>query len=101
MTEARNSRAEETKEGELKTILVAVAAGALVCGTWGTAAMAKTNAKHKIHYAHAKKMAPVQQVAQMPGNNPMLNPKPYTAIKGPPPEAIKGNNQMGVAVAKK
>lgn len=85
----------------MKKILIAVAAGALVCGAWGTAAMAKTNAKHKVHTAHAKKMAPVQQAAQMPGNNPMINPKAAATVKGPAPEAIKGNNQMGVAVAKK
>jgi hypothetical protein len=86
-------------------ILVAIAAGALICG--GTAAVAESYApKHKpvhyahkhhgTHYAHKKPAAAEQQVAQVPGNNPMNNPKPYTAIKGPSPESINGNNPMRV-----
>ena len=70
--------------------LIAVAAAALMCV--GSPALAKT--KH-----HAKHTAPAQpqQVAAVPGNNPMANPKPSAPITGAQaPSAVVGNNPMKV-----
>ena len=78
----------------MKKTLIAVAAGALICGAWGTAAMAMT--KHKVHTHRATTVA---QADQMIGNNPMLNPKASaTTTTKPAPAVIKGNNPMAVAV---
>jgi hypothetical protein len=74
-------------------VLIAVCAGALVCGAWGSTALAKS--KHKARAAHTASAQ--TQAPTMPGNNPMNNPKSSSgAPNAPAPSAITGNNPMKV-----
>ena len=73
-------------------VLIAVCTGALVCGAWGSTALAKSKHKARAHTASAQTQAPT-----MPGNNPMNNPKASAASpNAPAPGAITGNNPMKV-----
>ena len=77
----------------MRKAVIAIAAGALVCGAWGTAALAKTHHK-KQHAAQTTAAAP-QQAPTMPGNNPIVNPKASPAVQNAQqPSAIGGNNPM-------
>jgi hypothetical protein len=102
----------------IKKTIVVIAASALACGLFASAASAKTT-KPKAKQTTAAKAEPMKSV---PGNNPfpiasnsapVQNAKPYEPIKGnnplvnqtaapkvsgaKPSEGIKGNNPMGVA----
>jgi hypothetical protein len=77
----------------LKKMVVVIAASALAFGLSASAASAKHHAKKKP--AHVAKVEPMKTV---PGNNPMVSASAQTPIKNPKnPDAIKGNNPMGVA----
>jgi len=71
--------------------LIAAAAGVLVCGACASPALAKAK-----HHHHATQVATAQpQAPTMPGNNPIVNPKPATPIAGAQASnAIVGNNPM-------
>jgi hypothetical protein len=101
-----------------KKALIAAAAGVLVCGACVSPALAKAK-----HHHHATQAAAQPQAPTMPGNNPIVNPKPAAPIAGaqasgaivgnnpmanpkpsagaaagaPPPSAVVGNNPMAVA----
>ena len=78
----------------IKKTIVVIAASALACGLWASAASAKTT-KPKAKKATVAKVEPMKAV---PGNNPFTvaatREVPKNAAK---PETIKGNNAMGVA----
>ena len=78
----------------IKKTIVVIAASAFVCGLWASAASAATT-KPKAKRATAAKVEPMKSV---PGNNPFTIATTRDAPKNAPkPEAIKGNNAMGVA----
>jgi len=70
---------------------IAAATGVLVCGACGSPALAK--AKHHHHAMHVAAAQP--QAPTLPGNNPIVNPKPAAPIAGAQASAaIVGNNPM-------
>jgi len=78
----------------IKKTIVMIAASALACGLCVSAASAKTT-KPKAKPATTAKAEPMKAV---PGNNPFSVAPSSAPIKGAKaPEAIKGNNAMGVA----
>jgi hypothetical protein len=77
----------------IKKMVVVMAASALACGGWASSASAKQHPKAK--RAHVAKVEPIKSV---PGNNPMVSAPMREPMKNAPtPQAIKGNNPMGVA----
>jgi hypothetical protein len=78
----------------IKKTIVVIAASALACGLWASAASAKTT-KPKAKPVTAAKVEPMKPV---PGNNPFsVAPAAQPIKNAQKPEAIKGNNAMGVA----
>ena len=74
-----------------RKVLIAAAAGVLICGAWGSSALAK--AKH--HHQATQTAAAQPQAPTVPGNNPSNNPKTVAPIAGAQASsAIVGNNPM-------
>jgi hypothetical protein len=79
----------------IKKTIVVIAASALACGLWASAASAKTTKPKKAKPAAVAKVEPMKPV---PGNNPFTVAAKRDVPKNvQKPEAIKGNNAMGVA----
>jgi hypothetical protein len=78
----------------IKKTIVVIAASALACGLWASAASAKTT-KPKAKRASVAKVEPMKSV---PGNNPFtVAAKRDVPKNAPKPETIKGNNAMTMA----
>ncbi len=91
----RKASDEETQGVTMiKKTIVVIAASALACALSVSAVSAKTT-KHK---AKPAKVAKVQPMKAVPGNNPFTIAPASAGIKNAPaPAAIKGNNPMSVA----
>ncbi len=106
----------------IKKTVIVIAASALACAVWASAASAATRHYSKQHKAHPTAVAKAEPMKAVPGNNPFpiappakptQNAKAYEQMKGnnplvnqtaapaaqnaKAPEGIKGNNPMGVA----
>ena len=78
----------------IKKTVVVIAASALACAFWASTASAKTH-HHKAKPTHVAKTEAMKTV---PGQNPIAVAPATAPVKGAKaPEAVKGNNAMGVA----